>query len=787
MRWVIGILVFIMVTVAAAAGFFAVRFQMSLPDLAGEIELPGLHAQAAIQRDGRGLVTIRAANDHDAYFALGYTHAQDRLWQMEMTRRIGAGRLSELLGSSTLGLDRYIRTLGFYRLAEAQLKHLPADVLAALDAYAAGVNAWIETTDGPLPPEFQLLFHKPEPWKPADSIVWGRMMAFQLATNMRSEQAREKLLRELGEEKTRALLPGALPHDPVTIPPEARALLDRYVPAPPELQSDTASNAWVISGEHTATGAPILANDPHLGFTAPNLWYFVRIDAPNLQVTGVTVPGVPFHLLGHNATVAWGFTTTYADTQDLFVETVSGDGLHYKTRFGWEDIARREETIRVRFGDPVQLTIRATDHGPIISDLWDDPPRPLDSEGFGTAFALAFPGLQEEDRTPEALFRLNRAGNRQQFEDAMRLYGAPVQNIHYADTAGTIGLVAPGRIPVRRNGNGLLPVDGGTGHYDWDRFLSYEELPKVFDPPSGIIRNANNRLVDETFPYLISAEWPPAFRAKRLDLLLSGISGTTIEDSIDWQMDIVSDAAIELLPLMTNAEPDSELGKQTLSLLTAWDGRMERERAEPLIYATWLNVLTIAVAKDEVKGAYPPYWQEQEIFVINVLKGEEAAWCDNIQTDDVEDCATILSESLETTVSQLQERFGDEIAEWRWAKAHVAVFENRFLGRLPGLDGMANLRIATSGGDHTLNRGQSRPSDDPLFRHGHGAGFRAVYDLSDLTNSRFSLAGGQSGNPLSPHYDDLLEDWRDGRYFRSDGRPKDIQPTEDRILVLNPR
>ena len=784
MRWIIGLLVFIMVTVAGAAGIFALRFDMSLPELSGEIALPGLQAQAAIERDALGLVTIRAANDSDAYFALGYAHAQDRLWQMEMTRRIGAGRLSEIMGSSVLGLDRYIRTLGFHRLAEAQLKYLSPDVRAALDAYAAGVNAWIETRDRPLPPEFQLLFHEPEPWKPVDSIVWGRMMAFQLATNMRSEQAREKLLRDLGPEKVRALLPGAERGDPVTIPPAAKALLDRFLPAPPELQSDTASNAWVISGEHTETGAPILANDPHLGFTAPNLWYFARIDAPALQLTGVTVPGVPFHILGHNAQVAWGFTTTYADTQDLFLETVSPDGKQYKTPAGWQEFDWRSEEIAVRFNDPVSHQVRSSRHGPIISDLWDGdggmPP--------AIAAALSFPGLDEDDRTPEALYRLNRAATAQDVLDAARFYGAPVQNIHFADSQGSIGLIAPGKIPMRANGTGLVPVDGSSGSYDWIGMIPFEELPRVLNPPSGTIRNANNRLVDETFPHLISGEWPPGFRARRLDALLAAMGKAGVEQSIDWQLDTVSTAATTLVPLMTAMhDPDDDDAAQALALLSAWDGSMDRSRPEPLIYAAWLNVLTIAIAKDEVKGAYPPYWQEQELFLISVLEGAEAAWCDNVDTEATEECPDVLAETLENTIRQLSERFGGDLAEWTWGKAHVAEFESRFLGRLPGLDGYANQRIETSGGDHTLNRGQSTPSSDPLFRHGHGAGFRAVYDLSDLSNSRFSLAGGQSGNPASPHYGDMLEDWRDGRYFRSGGRLGDIEAGVEGILVLNPR
>jgi len=781
MRWVLGVLGGLAGILVIAGGVFGVRFYLALPDLEGRVALPGLAAEAAIERDSQGRVTIRAASDDDAYFALGYAHAQDRLWQMEMTRRIGSGRLAELLGGSVAGIDRYIRTMGLYRLAEEQLAFLTPQTRQSLDAYAAGVNAWMENRDRPLPPQYQLLFLDPEPWKPADSLVWARLMAFQLSSNMGSERTRERLARVLSPAQLQALLPGSLPQDPTTIPRAARALLDNYLPPPPELQQGTASNAWVMSGARTKSGSPILANDPHLGFTAPNLWYFATIDSPTLKLSGVTVPGVPFHILGHNDRIAWGLTTTYADTQDLFIETVSDDGRAYKTAAGWQDFEIRTETITVRFGDPETITVRATRNGPVISDLWAS-----DDVRAGTVVSLAFTGLAADDTTPDALFKLNRADGKAAFLDAMRLYTSPVQNIHYADRSGTIGLVAPGRYPIRANGNGLTPVDASSGSYDWVGTIPFKEVPQVFDPPNGVIRNANNRLVDESFPHLISAEWPPAMRAYRLDELIDGGGAHSVEDSIEWQMDIVSDAARRLLPHLAKAQTFVDDTTEALELVKAWDAAMDADEPAPLIYATWLNLLTVAVAGDEAGTSFPRHWQERELFLLSVLEGTNAAWCDNIGTPETETCETVLADTIEDAVTQLTEKYGAGPRNWRWGDAHVAVFDSRFLGRIPGLSGLVNMTIQTPGGDHTLNRGQSASDEDYPFRHVHGAGYRAVYDLADLSNSRFSMAGGQSGNFLSPHYADMLVDWRDGRYFRSSGRGQTIDGQPNRILLLHP-
>ncbi len=765
----------------------ALQAWRALPQLDGSLDLTVLEAPVNVSRDAKGLVTITAESENDAYRALGFIHAQDRFWQMEMTRRIGAGRLSEYLGELSLNIDRYTRTLGFHRLAAAQIASLDQPVRDALEAYAEGVNGWLNHSDTILPPELQVLMASPEPWSVTDSLVWTKLMSFQLSMNMRNEQFRSMLDARLPAELVQDILPGADPGEATTLPANAQALIDSMPALPDVLQSDTASNAWILDGSQTETGRPILANDPHLGFTAPNLWYFARIVTPGLTVTGVTAPGVPFHVLGHNGTVAWGMTTTYADNQDLFIETMSRDGLQYESPAGPQDVSIRNEDIQVRFGDPVRLTIRATRHGPVVSDLWAADRLVQGPDGRPVTMSLAFPGFMEADTTPNALYYLNRARDKESFLDALRHHVAPIQNIHYADTSGTIGLVAPGRIPIRKTGDGLRPVDGASGNFDWTGFVPFEEMPQWFNPPGGVIRNANNRLVPDTFPQLISSEWPPAFRADRLDELLAARGPRhSVTDSVSWQMDNVSHAARALLPYLLQTPIETDFTDEAIELLGKWDGTMRADRPEPLIYATWIAQLTGAISQDEMQDAATSTWEEREKFLHRVLS-ERQVWCDNGNTDLVETCAEILNVTLSDTLDALAETYGSRLQDWRWDEAHIAVFEHRLFERIPGLGALASQRIGTPGGDHTLNRGQAQPEQGPVFRHGHGAGYRAVYDLADLDRSMFSIAVGQSGNLFSPYYSNLLEDWRDGRYFRSDSRKDDIPSEPAHILTLTPQ
>jgi len=497
--------------VVIVAGFFWLR--TSLPKTDGVVEVEGLSRSVEIIRDGNGIPHIFAANDRDAAFALGYVHAQDRLLQMELMRRFGAGRLAEVVGAPALRVDRMARTLGMYRRSEASFKHLNAETRAGLEAYATGVNAYLNMHSGALPLEFQLLGAKPEPWKPADSLVWGRIMATGLTINWRSELLRAYMAQRIGAKAIPDLWPPDPGDAPITIRDAERRRASTLKPldlgpllaAIPKSFKSGASNAWAVSGQHTKTGKPILANDPHLQIGTPILWYLVHIQTPQGRMVGATTPGVPTVLLGHNGHIAWGFTNTGPDSQDLFVERVDPDDpTRYLTPDGWRPFATRDEVIAVKDGDPVTLRVRATRHGPVLSDLLRSADAALDEH---QVLALSWTALAEDDVSIQALLDLSGAEDWQGFVAAARSHGAPQQNVLYADTMGHIGFIAPGRVPIRAQGDGQWPVPGWTGAYDWQGMIPFEQLPQALDPPEDAFVNANNRIVTEAYPYLLSVDW----------------------------------------------------------------------------------------------------------------------------------------------------------------------------------------------------------------------------------------------------------------------------------------
>ncbi len=779
-----------------ALGFLSVVFvtwlRTSLPQTDGTLTLLGLDGPVEVIRDGNGVPHIFADRVNDAYFALGFAHAQDRLWQMEMTRRIGAGRLSEIFGRRTLRIDRFIRFLGLHRAAQAQLTLMNADERAVLDAYAAGVNAYLTNRKGALPPEFIVFGHEPERWRPADSLVWARIMAVRLSGNWRSELLRLRLAETLTQTQIEQLWPTDDDNEPVTlatIPNTDAALLDRLARAlPDELAPVDASNAWVIGGAHTETGKPILANDPHLGFGAPILWYLARIETPTLSLTGATVPGVPLHPLGNNGKIAWGMSTTGADVEDLYVETLDPENpSQYLTPNGPKAFTTRIEKIYVANDEPVTLTIRETRHGPVVSDVLDEADlAAADSETPASVIALASPTTRIDDETARALFLMNRAGNWREFLAATRLFHAPVQNLFYADTAGDIGLVTPGRIPLRSDHDGTRPVPGQEARFDWRAFIPFDDLPKRHNPADGVIINANNRLVGAEYPHQISRHWEAAYRAARIAELLGGKKAHTVAESAAMQMDTLSPAARRLVPLLLTAPAKSDRAKAAKERLRGWDFRMQRDRAEPLIYAAWLRALERAILEDELGDRVDDYARSRTRFVVAAITKHQA-WCDDIRTPGTETCETQIAAALETAVADIAETQGPDIAGWRWGAAHKAQFRHRVFSQVPGVRALADLVVETDGGDHTLNRGQTRQNGAAPFSHVHGSGYRAVYDLADLDRSRYVIATGQSGNPLSPYYRDMLERWRAGGFITIAGDRDALRRDAAGILTLAPR
>lgn len=758
----------VVIVLAAAAGFLWLR--TSLPGLSETVRITGLERDVEIVHDRNGIPHIQAASPDDAYTALGYLHARDRLFQMDFMRRLGAGRLSEVIGKPTLTLDKTMRTLGVYRLAKETFRRLPPDASRAVERYTGGVNAFLRARAGALPPEFVVLRYTPEPWTNADSLVWGRLMAMRLTGNWRTEALRSALSARL----TPGQIADLWPRDDGEPPPTLAAADHRasialasrmlgHIPA--WLDQASASNSWLLSGHLTKSGKPILANDPHLGFRAPGIWYLARLSAPGLDVTGATVPGVPFHILGHNKRIAWAFTTTDSDTQDLYIEKlVPGAPGSYQTPDGPMNFTTRTETIAVKDNDPVSHTIRETRHGPVISDIHTNLTKTIHEDHV---LALAAASLRSDDLTPLALFDLNRAQNWSDFTNAVRHFHAPQQNISYADIDGNIGFIAPGRVPVRRAGNGRQPVPGWTGAFDWTGFIPFNALPQTYNPGSGRIVNANHRIVPKTYAWYLTDDWAAPYRARRIHQMLDAREQHSMNMSAGIQNDIRSLAAKDILPvLLQHLSPRDRRAQRVTERLQKWDARMSRDAVEPLIFINWISEISRALFADELGPHFPAYFRLRPRVVERMLTSRRK-WCDNVTTPKTETCEEVVSAAFDTALDSLESRFGPDLSDWRWGAAHQAVFSHPLFGRVPVLRDLADIRIESGGGPFTVNRAQPRINSrkDP-FASVHGPGYRAIYDLSDLSGSMFAVATGQSGNPLSSRYADTTRAWRDGKYIK---------------------
>jgi penicillin amidase len=784
MRWlrrILGALLGIVILAALViAGVVFIWMPTSLPQTKGEITVPGLAAPVQIMRDADGIVTIRAENDADAAFALGFVHAQDRLVQMEMMRRLVAGRLSEVVGSMTLSTDRTMRVLGLYRAAEQSEALLPDDTRARLEAYAAGVNAYLDGHTGAWPPEFEVLRHRPEHWRVADSLAWGRIMALRLSNNYWMEFLRYRLSRTLTPPELNSLMPlgdGAQQAANLPSAPEAQESL--LASLDPILQpSRGASNSFAVSGSRTATGAPILANDPHLSLDSPIVWYLVRIETPEHLLVGATSPGGPFIIIGHNGHLAWSLTTTHSDTQDLFLEKLDpADPARYATPDGTAAFETRTETIHVRGGEDEQLILRNSRHGPIFSDL----PR-FQQVDKGYVLALSWTGLRPDDRTATAIHRLNHATTVDEAFAALQDFHSPQQNFVLADTAGNIGFVAAGRVPVRKmlSANSMMPAPGWDGDYDWAGFLPFKELPQIKNPPEGFIATANSKITPEGYSHFITGHWQESYRQDRIQELLRADPKVTMDSAAGIMRDTYSAAAKQqlaaLMPSLETMGAVSDHEKAAIEILKHWDFHVDRGQASPLILTTWLREADKALFAGRLDDEFVDYIWTNPMAAIDALGREDLTWCRLPGQVQIGVCLGKLQNSFRTAIKQLIERYGNDPGKWRWGDAHQARFANALLDRVPLLGSWLFTPLETDGDEYTVNRGTADidyESDDPVYPHVHGASMRAIFDLANLDDSRFMLAGGQSGNPLSPHYRDLLPRWRDQQYFTMVGQGVD--------------
>ncbi len=792
-------------TLAFAVLAAIVAFQYlrsSLPQLSGSRHMTGadarrLAAPVEVVRDRHGIPHIYAESLLDANFALGYAHAQDRLWQMEMNRHIGAGRLAELFGPASLDTDRFLRTLGIHRISAVTLGKLDSETRSLFESYAAGVNAFLAANDKPLPPEFVLLGHRPEPWSPVDSLAWLKMMAWDLNGSWRDELLHMQLAKRLTTQQIREFLPpypGDAPHPLPDLGALYGSLADAATKiaaaAPEQPPEGIGSNNWVVDGSRSRSGKPLLANDPHLGLTAPAVWYFAHLDTPEGRLIGTTLPGVPMVVLGRNERIAWGFTNTGPDVQDLYIERLDPtDAALYDTPDGKQRFVTVNEIIKVKGQADVTLAVRISRHGPIISDAFADAAKAMPK---GYALAFAWTALRDDDLTAQALTRLGRARDWKSFLAAARDSHSPQQNIVYADVDGNIGYIAPGRVPLRRADNdlkGMAPAPGWQAKYDWQGFIPYDELPRQFNPPSGAIATANEKITPPGYRHWITSKWEPPFRARRIAELLNANQHHDLASFAAMQGDVRSLYVREVLPLLLAAPLASDSARHAAARLRHWDGEMLRQRAEPLIVSAWLRELTRLVYADELGELFTANWSERPIFMLNALRDTDgqSRWCDDVGTPQRETCATMIARALDLALADLASRYGADIDHWHWGDAHIAVSEHRPLSKQAWLAPLFELRQPVPGDTWTLDVGRTVPGNQAQpFSTRHAASLRGLYDLADLDHSLFMHSSGQSGNPFSAQYGSFNAAWAQVDYVSMSMRRVDIERRQLGTLRLLP-
>lgn len=796
--WVLGSAA-AMLLLAGSTVYLLAR--QSLPDYEGQHAVKDAGAPVRIVRDVYAVPHIYGETDRDVLFGLGYAHAQDRLWQMLVNRAIVQGRIAERVGSLGLPFDRRMRVLGLYEAARQSVERLPREAVTEIEAYAAGVNARLRflasKPRGRGAPELFLFGNVPvDPWTPADSLAVIKLMALNLSTALWDEVGRARLLNALPLERARDLTPVDSAVEMAERPPSA-ASLETLGGMSPDGRLGGASNAWAVDGSRSSERRPLLATDPHLGFTAPAIWYLARLELDGTGgVIGATIPGLPAVVIGRNASLGWGLTHAYADDQDLYLEMPHPDDPErYRTPEGWETFEAREERIRVRFQDEDETLLRrATRHGPVL------PADVFGLEGLapdGLLHALRWTALDPDDSSYLAARQLMRASTIDEAIAALEAYTVPMQVVTLADSESIARQVA-GRAPLRRTNSpsrGQVPGRGWDLRNDWQGSLPYGKLPSVKRPPSGQVEHANNQIAATPFPERIAHSWPAPYRHQRLQELLGKRKYHSQQSFRVMQNDTRSVMASTVLSLMRGTlngpdeaeTADSTLRAQALQRLWEWSGNMDAGSVAPLIFTVWLERLTEELIRrrlgEGVRAQRLVYDSAQ--FVERVLRDENGAawWCDRPGTSFVESCGEAVSKTLDSALADIELAYGKSVADWHWGRAHRARHRHLPLGFIWPLDTLVNLSHEASGGAHTLQRAQHQ-SDGVKFDAVHGAGFRAIYNFAQLDRSDYVTSTGQSGHFLSPHYQDLGQLWRKGAYHRMSLNPADTNLGSVGTLLL---
>ncbi len=797
-RWLLRIAAGLIGLVVLGIGLVYYLASRSLPDYDQTLEVRGLAAPVEIVRDNANVPHILASSDRDVFFGLGYAHAQDRLWQMTILRRTVQGRLSEVFGTSTLAIDRLMRRYDLYRLAASSVEAQDDRTRTALDAYSAGVNARLaEINDRALgrgAPEM-FLFNAPiAPWQPADSIALIKLMGLQLSGHLENEVLRARTTLILANPARLAdILPDA-PGTGIAALPEYAGLFPglssgakRYAASTPMPDSPLspfprrglagASNAWSAAPSRSASGGTLLANDPHLGFTAPSIWYLARLELSTGGVIGATIPGIPAVLTGRSERLGWGLTSSYLDDQDIFIEKLNPENpQEYLTPQGYKPFKSRPSIIEIKDAPPITLTLRWSENGPVLPGSHYNlntvtPP--------GHVAALSWTVLNPRDTSMSSVIGLMSAANVQEAIAVSEAYIAPSMNLSLVDQT-TIAMKMIGATPrrdPRHQSRGRLPSQGWRAENRWQGRAPYAANPQFIAPRGGILGNTNNKVLERPFPNHVSYVWGDTQRIKRWQRLMQSRQVHTRDSFIEAQLDPVSITARSLLPLIGadlwftgQSAPEGTRARQreiALALLADWNGAMNEHLPEPLIYAAWLRALQIRLISDELGPLADEFTHVEPLFIERVYRNVDGAavWCDVIQSAPVESCTDMARLALDDALVWIDNRYGGALESLRWGDAHQATHDHPVLGKVPLLRYFVNIRQSTSGGDNALLRGRTSGTGADPFQNVHGAGYRGVYDFADPDSSVFITSTGQSGHFLSRHYDDLAQLWRRGEYI----------------------
>jgi penicillin amidase len=799
--WLLLILILLAAGVVAFA-YFVVR--SALPQIDGSLQVKGLSAAVKVTRDGHGVPAIEATTLEDLFLAQGYVTAQDRLWQMDIMRRFAAGELSEILGEDTLKIDREQRILGLRAAARKGLQTASPRDRAYFEAYARGVNALIESRASNLPIEFRILGYRPKPWQPEDSIVIANQMVKDLNYYPFGDAlAREKILARLGPELTADLYVNRSWHDrPPTVMREdlndqenqsdsddddddddsgpdtsvtqqrntASEIWAQHAP-----EAVNGSNDWVVSGAHTVTGKPLLSNDMHLGHQMPNLWYEAHLKSGDLDVAGVTLPGMPYVIVGHNQRIAWGFTNVGPTVADAFIENFNAQGA-YQTPQGWQQPEHRAEVIHIKGKPDVTVDVKITRHGPIVTDLFPGETRPI---------ALRWT-LYDGLRMP--FFDVDTAQNWEEFRKAFSQLDAPGQNVVYADVDSNIGYQTTGRVPIRAAGDGSLPVSGADDAHDWTGYIPFDKLPSIYNPPSGVIATANGRITPDGYRNSISIEWEAPWRTERIYHVLESGRKFAATDMLALENDIHSEndlfAAERFVYAVDHASKPSARAKQAADLMRNWDGRMLGSLAAPTIAVRSARELTRLLLEPRL-GSSPEdpkaqeatlnwktyHWEMQTVWLQNVLLHQPKRWLPEKYPN--------YDELLTAAVEAAAEGPGapEDLASWHWGSVNAVEIDHPVLGKIPLVGRWAAPGVREqSGSGYTVKA---------VTRH-HGPSERFTANLADLDQSTLNTVTGQGGNFLSPYYMDQWKAWYEGSTFTLPFTPQAVEGTGAHRLVLEP-